>query len=365
MTVRLRLGELSCGWSLLWLKNTALNQQQSVLLKGACLQIFGRRGTGLTTISTCYFLAADYQLAKKRDSVSLADVQARLCQCLWLLSQSRINHCWDLFGTAARQALAIGLHRKRRPDAGHDLQAVERECRRRTFWNAYCLDNYLSIALGRPRIFHDDDIDQEMPSTLDDTQISNITGLSQSGNAQSSMLAPVAYFKCAIHVLEQTSSVADLDCCRLSRVVAMILRDFYSIRPTSTAERCALTTKYSHNLKMWRSEIPRFLDADDFDVSVLTPIFRRQRNVLNLSYWHTLILLNRHFLLGNFAHLQQDPRSRRESPHKAQIEQGVGECLQAAMNIVGRVTDMIQSGQMFKSFWVMRLEHGLQVALTC
>jgi DNA/RNA endonuclease G (NUC1) len=37
---------------------------------------------------------------------------------------------------------------------------VELELRRRTFWVAYSLDKYLAAALGRPRTFKDEDIDQ-------------------------------------------------------------------------------------------------------------------------------------------------------------------------------------------------------------
>jgi len=37
---------------------------------------------------------------------------------------------------------------------------IDEECRKRVFWCAYSLDNYLSAALGRPKIFHDEDVDQ-------------------------------------------------------------------------------------------------------------------------------------------------------------------------------------------------------------
>ncbi len=151
----------------------------------------------LTEASIRFFLAADLQLSKECGAVSLASVQARLCQCLWLLSQSRMNHCWELFGSAARLALALGLHRRRPTGLGGGHNRIELECCRRTFWNAYCLDNYLSIALGRPRIFHDDDIDQELPSDADDSELS-IDQSPRTSHGYSSMLAPVAYFKCKI-----------------------------------------------------------------------------------------------------------------------------------------------------------------------
>lgn len=107
-----------------------------------------------------YFGASEHHLAIETGPVRLSSVQARLAQCFFLLSESRINHCWSLFGITARLAIAIGLHRRRRRDMTQGPDFIEQECRKRVFWAAYSLDNYLSAALGRPRSFHDDDIDQ-------------------------------------------------------------------------------------------------------------------------------------------------------------------------------------------------------------
>ncbi|KAK1997572.1 hypothetical protein LX36DRAFT_635949 [Colletotrichum falcatum] len=288
--------------------------------------------------SARYFLAADHQLRKEKGAVRLTSVQARLCQCFWLLSQSRINHCWSLFGTAGHLALAIGLNRNRHavPAGGHS-DYVELECRRRTFWCAYSLDNYLSAALGRPRTFHDDDIDQELPSCSEDADIHADHVTPRTGRGQSLMLAPVAHVK-------------------LSRIVSMILRDLYSIRPSSFSNRCALAAKYSQSLKLWRAELSQFLD-DGVNPALLMPIFQRQRTVLNLAYWHAMMLTHRPFLLGNFARLQRDgggggSRSRRRGvPHKDQTEDSVRACLDAAMHVVDTVNDLIQAGQLFRAFW--------------
>jgi hypothetical protein len=111
-------------------------------------------------ISARYFQAADHQLSSEIGEIRLTSVQARLCQCFFLLSRSRVNHCWSLFGTTARLILAIGIHRKRRVETSNGVDLVDLECRKRVFWCAYGLDNYLSAALGRPRTFHDEDIDQ-------------------------------------------------------------------------------------------------------------------------------------------------------------------------------------------------------------
>lgn len=108
--------------------------------------------------------ASENQLAKETGIVRLTSVQSRLALCFYLLTRSRINQCWTVFGIAARLALAVGLHRRSRTQ--HSEETVEMESRKRTFWAAYSLDCYLSAALGRPRAFHDDDIDQVISSRL-------------------------------------------------------------------------------------------------------------------------------------------------------------------------------------------------------
>ena len=86
---------------------------------------------------------------------------------------------------------------------------------------------------------------------------------------------------------------------------------------------------------------------------MLIAIFRRQRNVLNLAYWHTILLTHRPFLMSNFAESQYASRGGgRENLHKDQIDENVKECLDAAMNIVNIVNDLIQHGMMFQAFWV-------------
>ncbi len=114
----------------------------------------------LSLSSARYFHAAEHQLRAETGEIRLTSVQARLCQCFYLLSESRINHCWSLFGTTAHLLLALGLHRRRKRDSSNSYDMIDTECRKRVFWATYTLDNYLSAALGRPRTFHDDDIDQ-------------------------------------------------------------------------------------------------------------------------------------------------------------------------------------------------------------
>lgn len=81
-------------------------------------------------------------------------------QCFHLLSLSRVNSAWSLFGTVANLVLALGLHRRQTRDTPVGVDLIEHECRKRVFWSAYTLDGYLSVGLGRPRSFHEEDLDQ-------------------------------------------------------------------------------------------------------------------------------------------------------------------------------------------------------------
>lgn len=95
----------------------------------------------------------------------------------------------------ARLALALGFHRNqsRTFDA---MSQVEIESRRRTFWSAYSLDNYISATLGRPRTFHDRDIDQELPSCVDDDDLDKMDkSVPCPTRGLSVMSGPVAYAK--------------------------------------------------------------------------------------------------------------------------------------------------------------------------
>ncbi|KAI1858408.1 uncharacterized protein JN550_012692 [Neoarthrinium moseri] len=286
-----------------------------------------------TSESAQFFNAAEQQLSKERGSVRLTSVQVRLAQCFYLLMQSRINHCWSLFGTTAHLALAIGLNRNRRAHPTSEHNRVEIECRRRTFWCAYSLDNYLSAVLGRPRTLHDDDIDQELPSVIEDSDLVGENNLAHRANrTQSLMMACVAHVK-------------------ISRIVSMILRDLYSIRPLSVSTRITLTAQHTNSLKHWRDELSHFLDAKGINASLLLPIYQRQRNVLNHAYWHAMILTNRPFLLSNFARLQHSGTLPTENLHKAEIDTCVQDCLNAALNMVESFDNLFQADQVSRAFW--------------
>ncbi|KAM0269206.1 hypothetical protein ACHAPA_004474 [Fusarium lateritium] len=287
---------------------------------------------GPADLSSRYYLAADHQLSKESGSIRLTSVQARLLQCYYLGTQSRVNHCWSQFGIVTNLALAIGLNRNKRPGIVSGLNYIEVESRRRTFWCAYTLDAYLSVSLGRPRNFHDDDIDTELPACVDDNDITkDHINVASSSKGYSLMLAPLGHMK-------------------LARIIGHILRALYSVKPISISRRAEETQQISKDLAEWRSDISQFLDADYFSTSFLAPIVQRQRNVLNMTYWHAIILTNRQAVLNSFARISR--QNRRGSEIDAATQESVQKCLEAAMDTVALIENMVGTGQMFRAFWV-------------
>ncbi|EDU44575.1 fungal specific transcription factor domain containing protein [Pyrenophora tritici-repentis] len=296
-------------------------------------------GSAVRNNSARYFFAAEHQLSKERGAVRLASVQARLLQCFYLLTQSRINHCWSLFGTLSHLVLAIGLNRSRRCDPSNNIDYVELECRRRLFWCAYSLDKYLAAALGRPRTFKDEDIDQELPTVVNDSDLLPNYIKPTAPNCHSVMTAPVEHIK-------------------LTRIVSLVLRDLYCIRPPSLARRIELSTKYTSDLHAWHNSLSGFLAGSGFeggfDSQLLIPIYQRQRSVLNLAYHHALLLIHRPFLLRDFASLTHMPTHPNWSANPVRTHDtstNITACLEAAMAILRIVDDVFISSNLFRSFW--------------
>ncbi|KAL6150293.1 hypothetical protein ACJQWK_00501 [Exserohilum turcicum] len=296
-------------------------------------------GSTVQENSARYFFAAEHQLSKERGAVRLASVQARLLQCFYLLTQSRINHCWSLFGTLSHLVLAIGLNRGRKCDPSNNVDYVELESRRRVFWCAYSLDKYLAAALGRPRTFKDEDIDQELPTIVNDNDLLPSYIRPAPPHSHCMMTAPVEHIK-------------------LTRIVSLVLRDLYSIRPPSLGLRIELSAKYTADLHAWHNSLSGFLAGSSHQASVdsqaLVPIYQRQRSVLNLAYHHAILLIHRPFLLRDFAsltHMPTHPNWGANPNTTYNTTTNIAACLEAAMAIVRVVNDVFTSSNLFRSFW--------------
>ncbi|RHZ67134.1 CeGAL family transcription factor [Aspergillus thermomutatus] len=90
-------------------------------------------------------------------------LQAVFSVQLVLTSVLRLNTASRVGGLITRTAFHLGLHRcpARFSCFGHE----DAEIRRRLFWSIYCLERYLSQALGTPPSMQDDDIDVCYPGS--------------------------------------------------------------------------------------------------------------------------------------------------------------------------------------------------------
>ena len=146
--------------------------------------------------SGVYFAVAERRIADETGPVRLESVQARLAQCIYLLGSSRINQAWYTFGTAGQMVLALGVHQRRFSQSfGGSSSLVEVEMRKRVFWAAYTLDKYLSIILGRPRVFRDEDIDQHFPGRLNDADLTTDASKPKAAQSQCVSDGPVFHAK--------------------------------------------------------------------------------------------------------------------------------------------------------------------------
>jgi hypothetical protein len=212
---------------------------------------------------------------------------------------------------------------------------------------------HLSVVLGRPQLFHDDDIDAELPTNVEDDRLIEsqyTTPVAPIGF--STMLAPLAHIR-----YEESGTHCKYRANRtysLARIVKSILRQLYPLKPITARHRSDSTARISNSLAEWRSEMTPFLDTENFSASSFLPIVRRQRNVLNLTHWHATILTHRSFLLNNFGENGRgwDVSDDNLPDDERQTEQSVQQCLQSAMKTVEVIDQMTQSSQMYRAFWV-------------
>ncbi|CAG9977981.1 unnamed protein product [Clonostachys byssicola] len=286
--------------------------------------------------SAIFFAASDHHLRQESGGIRLTSIQARLVLCFLLLAQSRVNSAWSLFGTVANLVLAIGLHRRKKREGNGGTDLIEHECRKRAFWSAYILDNYLSAGLGRPRSFHEEDLDQELPLCVDDWQITPLKILSNDEGGQSLTQASISHAK---HMADDSPRS------RLLKIVSGILRDLYGLKRLHPDKQEQTLTLYDTQLTEWRCEIGPFLDITT--PKILLPIFRRQHTVLHMAHSHAVIMLHRQALLTKPSALSL----RQDNTVQGALPYGVRRCLDAAAVIVAKLRELVKQQQMCNAFW--------------
>ncbi|KAM0534148.1 hypothetical protein D7B24_004802 [Verticillium nonalfalfae] len=239
-----------------------------------------------------------------------------------------MNQAWYIFGSTLPIVSALGLHRRsggKRGTSGPrstSFDYIASQCRKRTFWVAYTIDKYLAVVFGRPRLYHDDDIDQDFPDEVNDED------MTPQGRAA--------------HEPKMDCQVDSLIChAKLAQLIDRVSREVYSIKKTSKQERLESAHKFSRELHQWRESLPYHLGT--LRPMSLIPSFRRQATALKLAYCHAIMHVNRPFILGT-------PGNNGEG-QPTPLEDSVAECINAAKTALETVDTMATDGTLFHALW--------------
>ncbi|KAH8891639.1 hypothetical protein GQ53DRAFT_720276 [Thozetella sp. PMI_491] len=115
-----------------------------------------------------YYNAARFLLHDITECRDMISLQALLFCVLFLQAISDFRGCHTLVGVALRSALGMGLHRH----LPHTkMSPIEDQTRRRVFHVLRQMDIHTSTILGFPLLLSEEDFDQELPTEVDDEQI--------------------------------------------------------------------------------------------------------------------------------------------------------------------------------------------------
>ncbi|ERS97556.1 hypothetical protein HMPREF1624_05727 [Sporothrix schenckii ATCC 58251] len=279
-----------------------------------------------------YFVAARALTDAETGLPRLESAQARLVQVLYLLQTARMNQGWYVFGITSQIMAALGLHRQggrtrhnlSRSRSRSRADYINIQCRKRTFWVAYIIDNYLSVILGRPMQHRDEDIELDFPDCVNDEDMTP-QGPSTTEAADDCYLDAMIFHA------------------QLSQIVAKISREVYAIQHIPTHERIAAAHRSVSALHSWRASLPAHLGT--VKPSSLIPRFRRQSTALKLAYCHAIIHAYRPFLLGQRGiYLHQATENAADGTYTA-------ECVSAAKVALETVASMANDGSLFHAFW--------------
>ncbi|EUC46478.1 hypothetical protein COCMIDRAFT_48551, partial [Bipolaris oryzae ATCC 44560] len=274
--------------------------------------------------SELFFAEATRLTASETGIPQLESAQCRLIQVLYLLISYRFNQAWYVFGHALQIIPALGLHRRddrKRPGSATKRDYIQQQCRKRTFWVAYILDKYLGVIFGRPRHYHDDDIDQDFPDAVNDESMTSDGPRNSTSD------------DCHLESLIWHA--------RLAQIAERISREVYSIKPIPNHLRLAASHRLGAALREWKSSLPPFLGS--VNPSSLIPTFRRQSTALKLSYCHAVMLAHRPFLLRN--------RLGDNDSMQDLAKDSLHECILAARSVLDTVDRVAREGRMFHAFW--------------
>ena len=174
----------------------------------------------------------------------IPSLQAIVCMIMFLQSTAKLSTCWCYVGVALHSAIRMGLHRS----INRTFDPLELEIRKRLFWQIRKMDVYVGAMLGLPTMLNDDDIDQDLPLSVDDEFITS----------EKILQAPPGH----IHLMAGSNAQS-----RLMAVLRKVIKYVYPIKgvqymagkPRSYVVGHAKIREIERDLQHWMEELPMFL----------------------------------------------------------------------------------------------------------
>ncbi|KAH6696999.1 fungal-specific transcription factor domain-containing protein, partial [Plectosphaerella plurivora] len=183
-------------------------------------------------LSETHYAASTTILDKVLEQPCLQALQALEIMQVYLQVSSRYTMASHFGGIATRLAQSLGLHRH---SQRFRFDPLETELRRRVWWCQYSLDTFSSTYHGLPRLIRDQDVDTDLPTSVDHELLS-----------RSHVAFPLPG--------EGSQVDAALHLFKISQIIGDALENLY----TTTKRRggVAKITRLQAELDMWARSLP-------------------------------------------------------------------------------------------------------------
>ncbi|KAF2197368.1 hypothetical protein GQ43DRAFT_209497 [Delitschia confertaspora ATCC 74209] len=271
------------------------------------------------------YFRASRQMLDIGDCRDLTSLQAILYMIQFLQSSAKLSTCYAYIGVAQRSALRMGLHRS----FSMNFNPIEAETRKRVFWVIRRMDIYVGAMLGLPHFLSDEDIDQELPTEVDDEYITE-TEILPMPEGKISVMAG-----CNAHT-------------RIVNLLAKICKYIYPIKGTQSGGTNSVTYSVSYSkireleqdLQTWLDELPMALKPGGEAPMIII----RVQQLLRMAFGHAQLLLYRPFL--HYVSQSYKSKTADQRPYAC-----ASACVSVSRNIIHITTEMRKRGLLTGAYW--------------
>jgi hypothetical protein len=199
-----------------------------------------------------FYISALKHVSSAREASSIHNIEAMVLLILYHFRSESHHGLWHMVGLAMRTITDLGLHRL---SSTSGLPQMEAQLRRRLFWIVYTLEGILASTLGRPISLTDCDIDQPLPLSINDD---DLTGTSILLNTPAPGREAYPY----------TNMTQSILLSQLRRLESRIQRVIYRVDRPTTSLLPKLAPLF-RDMEAWRASIPPEVRGSELDRPLL------------------------------------------------------------------------------------------------